>query len=48
VLERTAWHAAQHTRQLIIMLESHGITPDRPLTNDDLAGLPVPDEVWDR
>lgn len=48
VLERTAWHAAQHTRQLIIMLESHGTQADRPLTAEDLAGLPVPDEVWDR
>lgn len=48
VLERTAWHAAQHTRQLLMMLESHGIVPDRPLSADDLAGLPVPDEVWDR
>ncbi len=48
VLERTAWHAAQHTRQLMIMLESHGTPPDRPLTAEDLAGLPVPDEVWDR
>ena len=48
VLERTTWHAAQHTRQLILMLESHGIGADRPLTADDLAGLPVPDEVWDR
>ena len=48
VLDRTAWHAAQHTRQLLLMLESHGIVPDGPLTADDLAGLPVPDEVWDR
>jgi glutaredoxin len=48
VLERTAWHAAQHTRQVMLMLESHGTTPDCPLTADDLAGLPVPDEVWDR
>jgi glutaredoxin len=48
VLERTAWHAAQHTRQLLLMLESHGIEADRPLTAADLAGLPVPDEVWDR
>lgn len=48
VLERTAWHAAQHTRQLMLMLESHGTAPDDPLTTKDLAGLPVPDEVWDR
>ncbi len=48
VLERTAWHAAQHTRQLALILESYGIEPDRPLSASDLAGLPVPKEVWDR
>lgn len=48
VLERTTWHAAQHTRQVMLMLESHGIAPAGPLTAQDLAGLPVPDEVWDR
>jgi glutaredoxin len=48
VLERTAWHAAQHTRQVMLMLESYGTAPDRPLTADDFAGLPVPEEVWDR
>lgn len=48
VLERTAWHAAQHTRQLTLILETHGIRPDRPLTPADLAGLPLPEEVWDR
>jgi glutaredoxin len=48
VIERTGWHGAQHTRQLMLMLESHGVSPDRPLNAEDLAGLPVPDEVWDR
>ncbi len=48
VLERTAWHSAQHTRQLALILESYGIEPDRPLTANDLTGLPVPEEVWDR
>jgi glutaredoxin len=48
VLERTTWHAAQHTRQLALMLESHGTAPDRPLSAAELDGLPVPDEVWDR
>lgn len=48
VLERTAWHGAQHARQLMLIMESYGIAPDRPLGEDDLAGLPVPDEVWDR
>jgi glutaredoxin len=48
VLERTAWHAAQHARQLMLILETHGIAPQQPLTAMDLAGLPLPDEVWDR
>lgn len=48
VLERTTWHAAQHTRQLALILESHGIEPEGRLTPADLAGLPVPEEVWDR
>lgn len=47
VMERTAWHSAQHTRQLMLILETHGIQPDQPLTAADLAGLPLPDEVWD-
>jgi glutaredoxin len=46
VLERMTWHAAQHTRQLILMLETGGTQADRPLTAEDLRGLPVPDEVW--
>ena len=48
VLERTAWHSAQHTRQVMLMLESDGVPVDRPLTATDLEGLPLPDEVWDR
>jgi glutaredoxin len=48
VLERTAWHCAQHTRQLALMLEEYGIVPNQPLTVEDLKGLPVPDAVWDR
>jgi glutaredoxin len=48
VLERTAWHSAQHTRQLALILETYGIPPRDPLLGEDLAGLPVPDEVWDR
>lgn len=46
VFERTVWHTAQHVRQLMLMLESHGIAPDRPLTERDLAGLPMPDSAW--
>ena len=46
-MERTAWHSAQHTRQLALVLEKLGIAPDRPLTADDLAGLPMPERVYD-
>lgn len=46
VFERTVWHSAQHTRQLMLMLESHDIAPDGPLTSNDLAGLPMPEKVW--
>ena len=48
VLERTGWHTGQHTRQIILMLrEKLGIEPDRPLTDADFAGLPMPKNVWD-
>lgn len=47
VLERTVWHPTQHARQLMLVLESLGIAPDRPLTAADLAGLPLPDKAWD-
>jgi len=32
VLERTAWHPTQHTRQLMLILETLNIEPDRRLT----------------
>lgn len=48
VLERTAWHAAQHVRQLMLIMQTHGIAPEGPLTAEELAGLPLPEEVWDR
>jgi glutaredoxin len=47
VLERTAWHCAQHTRQLMMLLEMLDIAPNGPLTPADLAGLPLPEKVWD-
>jgi len=47
VLERTAWHSAQHTRQLMMLLETLDIAPNGPLTPADLAGLPLPEKVWD-
>lgn len=47
VLERTAWHAAQHCRQLMAVLEQAGIAPDGPLGERELAGLPLPEAVYD-
>jgi len=46
LLERTAWHAAQHLRQLYALLESMGETPVNPLTDEDFVGLPLPKEIW--
>ena len=46
-MERTAWHAGQHTRQLMLVLEKSGLTPVGALTDDDFAGLPMPENVWD-
>ena len=47
LLERTVWHSAQHVRQLASLLERAGLEPDRPLTEADLAGLPLTGRVWD-
>ena len=47
VLERTTWHPAQHVRQLAMVLEGLGIVPDAPLGESELAGLPLPEKVWD-
>ena len=47
VLERVTWHSAQHCRQLVAVLERLGVTPDRPLTPADLAGLPLPERLWE-
>jgi hypothetical protein len=47
VFERVTWHSAQHCRQLIAVLERMGIQPDGPLTAADLAGLPLPERLWE-
>ena len=46
-LERTTWHTAQHVRQLLFVLEGLNIAANGPLTERELAGLPLPQEVWD-
>ena len=47
LLERSTWHSAQHTRQLIAVIERFEIDPDGRLTPEDLAGLPLPERLWD-
>jgi hypothetical protein len=47
VFERVTWHSAQHCRQLIAVLERMGIQPHGPLTAADLAGLPLPERLWE-
>ena len=46
--ERTTWHAGQHSRQLMWVLEDKfHIQPDRPIDPATWQGLPMPEKVWD-
>jgi glutaredoxin/uncharacterized damage-inducible protein DinB len=47
LLERCAWHSAQHARQISAVLESFGVAPQGPLTEADYAGLPMPVGLWE-
>ena len=47
LFERSTWHSAQHARQMIAVLERLGLEPDLPLTAEDLAGLPLPERIWE-
>lgn len=47
LLERSTWHSAQHARQLMAVLERYHVTPDGPLTQEHLAGLPLPERLWE-
>ena len=47
-LERTTWHAGQHSRQFMWVLEDRfRIAPDRPIPPETWQGLPMPEQVWD-
>jgi len=46
LLERTAWHAAQHLRQLYALAERLEIAPPVPMPVDAFQGLPLPDALW--
>lgn len=47
VLERSTWHSAQHARQIQVVLEEFGVAPDGALTEQDFAGLPLPEGLWE-
>jgi hypothetical protein len=47
MLERTVWHSTQHVRQVASLLEQAGVTPERPLTQSDIRGLPLTETIWD-
>jgi len=47
VLERSCWHVAQHARQLESLVDQLGGSPARRLGPEALAGLPLPEAVWD-
>ena len=47
VFERSTWHSAQHSRQLAHVLERMSIEPDGKLTSQDLAGLPLPERLFE-
>jgi len=47
LFERSTWHSAQHARQLAAVLERFGIEPEVRLTAEDLAGLPLPEGLWE-
>lgn len=47
LLERSTWHSAQHARQIGVVLERLGVRVERPLGEQDYAGLPMPAGVWE-
>lgn len=47
VLERCVWHSAQHVRQIMALLERWQIPANGPVTDADLAGLPLPKGIWE-
>lgn len=46
-LERSVWHSAQHTRQLEQVVSILGLSIDDGLRASDLAGLSLPENVYD-
>lgn len=47
LMERTTWHAGQHVRQYMMLLEKEGVSHHWPLVAADFVKLPMPQNVWD-
>lgn len=47
LLERSAWHSAQHVRQIVAVLQGFGIAAQPALGERDYAGLPMPKGLWE-
>lgn len=46
-LERSTWHSAHHTRQLLWWCKENGIPVEQQLTKEVLQGLPIPEGIWE-
>lgn len=46
-LERSVWHSAQHTRQVLWWCQQNGIPVEKELTKEILKGLPIPQGLWE-
>jgi len=47
ILDSTSYSVAQHTRQLLSLLEDYGLSPDRALVEEEYRGIALPAAVWD-
>jgi uncharacterized damage-inducible protein DinB len=47
LLDRSTWHSTHHTRQIVDVLERLDIVPNGKFTKEDVAGMPLPERIWD-
>ena len=47
MLERSTWHAGQHVRQLMLLLEDYGVAVNDPVPASTFDDLPMPQQAWD-
>jgi hypothetical protein len=46
-LDSTTYSVAQHTRQLLSLLDDYGLSPDRAIVEEEYRGIALPAAVWD-